>query len=372
MPLVRRLSPVIAAAMLMGMLGFLPFAQPSAAAAENHGGLIFTVTDPATYRLEPIRMTYGDAPLNFASAIEQAASASGDTIDLTGATYASNNERCATISSAGVLTIHNVGVTTVTATLAGGAGTVSGLVNVNPYNLTGSDEAAIAAIPAQNYTGSAVRPALTVTVGETTLEAGVDYTASYVNNVDVGEATAIANGVGNFTGNVSTTFEIVGSGGSDGPSAPTPPDNPTLARVWRLYNPYSGWHLYTESLNEYDTLALDGWLQEGVAWYAPDAGPDIYRLYNPYTGWHFYTENAAERDELAVLGWLPEGVAFHSAPETGIPVYRLYNPGNGLHLFTESRYEVEVLVHLPVGAWNFEGVAWYGARVGSAPVGPLS
>lgn len=51
----------------------------------------------------------------------------------------------------------------------------------------------------QQYTGNAIRPALHVTVGESDLKAGSDYTASYTDNIKIGTARATAVGLGDYS-----------------------------------------------------------------------------------------------------------------------------------------------------------------------------
>ena len=70
--------------------------------------------------------------------------------------------------------------------------------------------ATIAAIPDQNYTGYAITPSVTVTLGGSTLVLNRDYTVSYANNINVGTAVVTVNGTGNYAGqSKSTTFRIV-------------------------------------------------------------------------------------------------------------------------------------------------------------------
>ena len=70
-------------------------------------------------------------------------------------------------------------------------------------------QASIAAIPAQTYTGKAIKPAITVTYGGKTLVAGTDYTVTYSDNVNVGnKATVTVTGTGDFAGTKSATFRI--------------------------------------------------------------------------------------------------------------------------------------------------------------------
>lgn len=48
--------------------------------------------------------------------------------------------------------------------------------------------------------------------------------------------------------------------------------------MYRMYNRYSGEHLYTRSVGERDNLKRVGWNYEGVAWNAPTSGTPVYRL----------------------------------------------------------------------------------------------
>ncbi|MCR4827178.1 MAG: InlB B-repeat-containing protein [Bacteroidales bacterium] len=67
----------------------------------------------------------------------------------------------------------------------------------------------IADIPAQEYTGSAITPTVTVSFdGEHNLTQGTDYIVSYANNVNAGDATVTGTGIGNYTGTPTKTFQI--------------------------------------------------------------------------------------------------------------------------------------------------------------------
>ena len=61
----------------------------------------------------------------------------------------------------------------------------------------------------QKYTGKEIRPTVTVKDGETTLKQGTDYDVAYENNQNVGTATAIVTGIGNYTSEVIKEFTIV-------------------------------------------------------------------------------------------------------------------------------------------------------------------
>lgn len=67
----------------------------------------------------------------------------------------------------------------------------------------------IAKIKDQTYTGTAVKPSLTVKDGKTTLTEGTDYTVTYENNIAVGTAYAVIEGIGDtYTGRKKAAFKI--------------------------------------------------------------------------------------------------------------------------------------------------------------------
>ncbi|GAB6395070.1 MAG: Ig-like domain-containing protein [Bacteroidales bacterium] len=64
-------------------------------------------------------------------------------------------------------------------------------------------------VPAQTYTGSAIKPTLTLTDGGQTLEPYWDYTAEWSDNEEAGEASVAITCTGNYTGSAGTTFTIL-------------------------------------------------------------------------------------------------------------------------------------------------------------------
>ena len=59
------------------------------------------------------------------------------------------------------------------------------------------------------YTGSPITPPIRVEEGGALLVKGVDYEASYSQNVDAGTATILIKGIGKYTGTATTTFQIM-------------------------------------------------------------------------------------------------------------------------------------------------------------------
>lgn len=58
------------------------------------------------------------------------------------------------------------------------------------------------------YDGNEKRPTVQVTDNGAALVANTDYTVSYSNNTEAGDATVTVRGIGNYTGTVNVTFEI--------------------------------------------------------------------------------------------------------------------------------------------------------------------
>ena len=59
------------------------------------------------------------------------------------------------------------------------------------------------------YTGKAITPKIQIKDGKTTLTENKDYTLTYINNTEVGEASIVIKGIGNYTGSVTKNFNIV-------------------------------------------------------------------------------------------------------------------------------------------------------------------
>ncbi len=83
------------------------------------------------------------------------------------------------------------------------------------------------------------------------------------------------------------------------------------------------------------------------------------RLYNKWSGEHLYTSNASEVKKLVSLGWKNEGTAWIAPSTSATPVYRLYNKWSGCHHYTASKEEYEKCA---AAGWNKEGIAWYGLK----------
>jgi hypothetical protein len=135
-----------------------------------------------------------------------------------------------------------------------------------------------------------------------------------------------------------------------------------LVTIYRLYNPNTGEHLYTQYYEEeVQVLVPLGWRYEDVAWYAPaESTIEVTRLYNPNAegGDHHYTTDADEIAFLVKEGWRNEGPSFYADDDNSMPLYMLYNPNakSGAHHLTYSIDEYNSLVK---AGWRGENIKFY-------------
>ena len=190
-----------------------------------------------------------------------------------------------------------------------------------------------------SYTGEAITPSVRVSLAGQELREGIDYEVSYRDNVELGTATVTVTGLGDHVGIATASFDIKAA-----------------QEVLRLYNRWTGEHLYTTNRAEYDSLGRRGWSGEGVAWTAPGSSSSpVWRLYNRWSGDHLLTSNRKEYDALGRLGWNREGIGFYGGGNAS--VWRLYNKWlkAGTHLLTTDKTEYDNLIK---DGWSGEGVAF--------------
>lgn len=154
----------------------------------------------------------------------------------------------------------------------------------------------------------------------------------------------------------------------DTPDTPTTPEQPTIPSqgrsvMYRVYNPHTHEHLYTQDVGERDKLLASGWNDEGHGWTAPAISSyKVYRVFNPNSGEHHYTMDQNEYDTLISYGWTGEGTAFFSANDVDnkVTLYRLYHPNapeSAKHHYTMDENERNDMI---AEGWIPEGTAWYG------------
>ena len=86
-------------------------------------------------------------------------------------------------------------------------GTVSAPTGMTPVELT--QPVVEGLVESYEYTGSTIEPKVTVKNGDTALVEGVDYTVTYSDNVEAGVGTVLITFIGNYSGTLTLTFEII-------------------------------------------------------------------------------------------------------------------------------------------------------------------
>ena len=104
------------------------------------------------------------------------------------------------------------------------------------------------------------------------------------------------------------------------------PAEKDLVPVVRMYNKWTGEHLFSTNALEVADLEARGWQNEGTYWKALAVPTEtehtdnnnympVYRLYNPFTSDHLYTTDLVEYTNLMAAGWRGEEIKFYSAAE---------------------------------------------------------
>ena len=174
----------------------------------------------------------------------------------------------------------------------------------------------------------------------------------------------------NSQGNGNLTIGEVETGDNDYKLGQHEDKQVKVVEVVRLFNPWNGDHLFTTDAKEVFNAEKAGWTNEGTIWKAyghegdyrgkfikndgtGKCGTPVYRLYNQYTGEHLYTTSTEEYNTNVAAGWTGEGVSYYTVnakdgkpvvdekdtkiktPKKVDAVYRMFNPFAtvGTHLY---------------------------------------
>ncbi|MBR1415983.1 MAG: hypothetical protein IJ570_09010 [Prevotella sp.] len=166
---------------------------------DNYDGTEASESDKVSVTISPAaitEVTLSETTLTYTGAEQTIAvsSVKADTVTLGTSDYTVSGN---TATTPGTYTV------TVTAVADGNfSGSATADFTIGAKSIAG---VTIADIAAQDYTGSAIEPAVTVTDGSTPLVLDTDYTVSYSNNVNAGEATVTITGKGNYDSETTAT-----------------------------------------------------------------------------------------------------------------------------------------------------------------------
>ncbi len=265
----------------------------------------------------------------------------------------------------------------------------------------------------KTYTGSEIKPAVTVKIGTDTLKENTDYTVTYSNNINVGQATVTVEGKSSYEGKVAKNFSIT----------PKPVAGLTYGSIAD--------QKYTGSAIEPTVTVKDGTteLKEGTDFtVAYSANTEVGNAVALVTGKgnysgdndvHFnivkadissakivakdqvYTGSAVtttvtvtfggkeltentdfkivkyyNNTEIGMATVIVEGMGANFEGEAAayfnitdgsvdVTMYRVYNPNSGEHFYTASAAERDNLVSV---GWQDEGTGWYAPETSATPV----
>lgn len=138
--------------------------------------------------------------LNLTGLVVSAQYASGDTVELGSGVYATDPAKNTELTVAEHNGKH------ITVKVGSFTAETTGVLTVTPANISGASIEDVG--PFEYDNGNEIKPTPAITLGEKTLENGVDYDLSYESNINVGIATLTATGKGEYQGTVSATFQI--------------------------------------------------------------------------------------------------------------------------------------------------------------------
>ena len=124
-------------------------------------------------------------------------------------TWSSSDSSVATVNSSGVISAKRAGTAIITAKSVDGS-EVEGSVKVS-VEAAKIDISNVKIIldSAYSYNGKAVKPDFSIEIGNEELVKDQDYTVSYENNSEIGTALMVVTGIGNYTGTIEESFDIV-------------------------------------------------------------------------------------------------------------------------------------------------------------------
>ncbi len=194
---------------------------------------------------------------------------------------------------------NNTTAGTASVTIAGTGkfeGSVTKTFKITPKSVS---DVTVSSINDQTYTGSEIKPSVTVKDGTKTMTSGTDYTVSYSNNTEIGKAVITITGKGNYKGTKTVNFSIVepvytwkSSGGK-----------------WYLYDNtgrmYTGFVTIKGStyyLNDSGVMQT-GWQDIGGKWYWFNTDGVMAKVWKQIGGkWYYFNDEG-----VMITGWKLSG-----------------------------------------------------------------
>ena len=200
-------------------------------------------------------------------------------------------------------------------------------------------------IPDQIFTGSEIKPSVTVKHGSIELVENKDYTLTYSNNTNVtSDASVVITGKGNYTGTKTIKFSIVTAADFTWKND---------SGKWYLYdregNMLTGWQQVNGKwyfLND-DGVMATGWLCRGEFWYYLEPSGAMVTGWKQIGSIWYYFENSG----VMKTGWLNSGNIWYYLNSDGAMVTGWKQIGGIWYYFASSGA-------MKTG-WQYIGSSWY-------------
>lgn len=132
--------------------------------------------------------------------------------------------------------------------------------------------------------------------------------------------------------------------------------------VYQLYLKATKEHLYTVDTIERDQLVKNGWICEGIAWYAPSySAYPVYRFYQKSTDSKYYTMDEEVMKKLIQNGYYKEGVSWYSSENEAVAIFENEKLNGSRTICNLSAYSGEYH-YLAQQNWKRNGIYCYGIR----------
>ena len=155
--------------------------------------------------------------------------------------WSSSEPDVISIEKDGFFVAKNVGTAILTARACDGSGVMADK-EIEVVPITDISEMTFSKVKNYTYTGKGIKPSLSIKYGGITLKKDRDYTLTYKNNKNVGTASIIVTGKGNYTGKKTINFTILPKTTSI--SSVTQAGNGKLKISWKKGTNITGYAIY--------------------------------------------------------------------------------------------------------------------------------
>lgn len=174
-------------------------------------GLCARIKGFASVVKEPVpvkEMSLSDVTLEYGKSVIMRPDISPENATERDISWSSDNESVAVVSSDGTVKAVGIGSATVNAAINYGNDVIKASAEVKVTKAQLKPASVVLKSSKYTYSGSRIKPAVTVKVNGKILKQGTDYKLSISNNINIGQALIKVSGIGMYSGSVTKKFVI--------------------------------------------------------------------------------------------------------------------------------------------------------------------